>query len=65
MLTPARLGPQERAQAWRELAEREYDVVVIGGGVTGSGVALDATSAPAPPHAARSCSTGDCATWSS
>ena len=44
MLTPARLGPQERAQAWRELAEREYDVVVIGGGVTGSGVALDAAT---------------------
>ncbi len=44
MLTPARLGPQERGQAWQELAEREYDVVVVGGGVTGSGVALDAAT---------------------
>ncbi len=44
MLTPARLGPQERAQAWQDLTEREYDVVVVGGGVTGAGVALDAAT---------------------
>ncbi len=44
MLTPARLGPQERARAWKELTEQEYDVVVVGGGVTGSGVALDAAT---------------------
>lgn len=38
------LGPAERQQAWRELVEREFDVLVIGGGVTGSGVALDAAT---------------------
>jgi glycerol-3-phosphate dehydrogenase len=38
------LGPAERAQAWRELTEREFDVLVIGGGVTGAGVALDAAT---------------------
>ncbi len=44
MLTPARLGPPERAQAWQQLSEHEYDVVVVGGGVTGAGVALDAAT---------------------
>lgn len=38
------LGPQERAQAWKELTEREFDVLVIGGGVTGAGTALDAAT---------------------
>ncbi|WP_018157862.1 glycerol-3-phosphate dehydrogenase/oxidase [Demetria terragena] len=38
------LGPAQREQAWRELTEREFDVLVIGGGVTGSGVALDAAT---------------------
>lgn len=38
------LGPQQREVALRELAEREFDIVVIGGGVTGAGVALDAAS---------------------
>ncbi|GAB3587472.1 glycerol-3-phosphate dehydrogenase/oxidase [Calidifontibacter terrae] len=40
----AKLGPQEHAQAWEELGEREFDVLVIGGGVTGSGAALDAAT---------------------
>jgi glycerol-3-phosphate dehydrogenase len=44
MLTPARLGPAERAAAWAGLADAEYDVVVVGGGVTGAGVALDAAT---------------------
>ncbi len=34
----------ERDQALRALAEEEYDVVVIGGGITGAGVALDAAT---------------------
>lgn len=38
------LGPHQRAMAVGELAERTFDVVVIGGGVTGAGVALDAAS---------------------
>lgn len=38
------LGPHQRVTALRELAEREFDIVVIGGGVTGAGVALDAAS---------------------
>jgi glycerol-3-phosphate dehydrogenase len=39
-----RLGPEERAQSWRRLGEEHFDVVVIGGGVVGSGAALDAAT---------------------
>ena len=39
-----RLGPKERAQTWAALGARELDVLVIGGGVTGTGVALDAAT---------------------
>ncbi len=39
-----RLGPAERAEALRRLADETFDVVVIGGGVVGSGCALDAAS---------------------
>lgn len=45
--TPAdsgRLGPQERIEAWRQLDGGYVDVLVVGGGVTGSGVALDAAT---------------------
>ena len=38
------LGPEQRARAWAELAEQSFEVVVIGGGVTGAGVALDAAT---------------------
>jgi glycerol-3-phosphate dehydrogenase len=38
------LGPAERAQAWRALGEGEFDVLVVGGGVTGTGAALDAAT---------------------
>ena len=38
------LGPNERKRALSELAESEFDVLVIGGGVTGAGTALDAAS---------------------
>ncbi|GAB3675662.1 glycerol-3-phosphate dehydrogenase/oxidase [Angustibacter aerolatus] len=39
-----RLGPHERAAAWRALGEQQLDVLVVGGGVTGAGVALDAAT---------------------
>ena len=34
----------ERSQALAALTEEEFDVVVVGGGITGAGVALDAAS---------------------
>ena len=40
----ARLGPYERAEGWRALADSDIDVLVVGGGVTGAGVALDAAT---------------------
>ncbi|WP_043623610.1 glycerol-3-phosphate dehydrogenase [Nonomuraea candida] len=40
----ARLGPAERAEALRRMRARELDVVVVGGGVTGAGIALDAVT---------------------
>ncbi|MEY8039626.1 glycerol-3-phosphate dehydrogenase [Saccharopolyspora cebuensis] len=39
-----RLGPEDRTRNWRRLGDEEFDVVVIGGGVTGAGVALDAAT---------------------
>src|SRR3982751_3695506 len=38
------LGPEQRARAWAELAEQPFEVLVVGGGVTGSGVALAAAT---------------------
>jgi glycerol-3-phosphate dehydrogenase len=40
----ARLGPDERAAALTELTRTEHQVLVIGGGVVGAGVALDAAT---------------------
>jgi glycerol-3-phosphate dehydrogenase len=40
----AQLGPQQRAQALRRMAEEEFDILVLGAGVVGSGAALDAAS---------------------
>jgi glycerol-3-phosphate dehydrogenase len=39
-----KLGPEERAQAWRRFGEESFDVLVVGGGVTGAGSALDAVT---------------------
>jgi glycerol-3-phosphate dehydrogenase len=38
------LGPQQRAACWERLGTEQFDVVVIGGGVVGSGCALDAAT---------------------
>ncbi len=40
----ARLGQEQRNQALRQLSGQTFDVVVVGGGVTGAGTALDAAS---------------------
>jgi glycerol-3-phosphate dehydrogenase len=39
-----RLGPAERAEALARMADRELDVLVVGGGVVGAGTALDAAT---------------------
>ena len=38
------LGPRQRALAWERLGAEQFDVVVIGGGVVGTGCALDAAT---------------------
>ncbi|MCO6005162.1 glycerol-3-phosphate dehydrogenase/oxidase [Actinoallomurus purpureus] len=38
------LGPAYRAQAVRDVAADEFDVLIVGGGVVGAGAALDAVS---------------------
>ena len=40
----ARLGPPERQAALARMAAEVFDVVVVGGGVTGAGTALDAAT---------------------
>lgn len=40
----ATLGPEQRAEALARMAERELDVLVVGGGVVGAGTALDAVT---------------------
>jgi glycerol-3-phosphate dehydrogenase len=42
--TASRLGPQRRAADLRRLAGETFDVLVIGGGVTGAGAAVDAAA---------------------
>src|SRR3954464_5274103 len=44
MTSPVRLDTEYRARAWNRLATKEFEVLVIGGGVTGAGVALDAAT---------------------
>ena len=41
---PGQLGPAQRAAGWQRLADEQFDIVVIGGGVVGSGAALDAAT---------------------
>ncbi|SDR16019.1 glycerol-3-phosphate dehydrogenase/oxidase [Thermostaphylospora chromogena] len=43
-MSNGRLSPASRAAAMARLAREEYDVLVIGGGVTGAGAALDAAT---------------------
>ncbi len=39
---PSQLGPEQRSGALARMASETLDIVVIGGGVTGAGAALDA-----------------------
>jgi glycerol-3-phosphate dehydrogenase len=36
-----RLGPEQREQSWQAIAGQKFDLLVIGGGVVGTGTALD------------------------
>ncbi|GGK56405.1 glycerol-3-phosphate dehydrogenase [Nocardia camponoti] len=38
------LGPEQREAAWARLEKQHFDVIVIGGGVVGAGIALDAAT---------------------
>lgn len=40
----SKLGPEERVSAIRILKERELDILVVGGGIVGTGSALDAVT---------------------
>ena len=42
--TPVLPGAFERSRNLRRLADETFDVLVVGGGITGVGVALDAAS---------------------
>ncbi len=41
-MSPTRSAPFDRATALERLASEEFDVLVVGGGITGAGIALDA-----------------------
>lgn len=43
-LSASKLGPEQRARDLKRAQTESFDVVVVGGGVTGTGVALDAAS---------------------
>ena len=40
----AQLGPEHRARSLRRMAAERFDVVIVGGGVTGCGAAVDAAT---------------------
>lgn len=40
----SQLGPEQRESALSQLGSEEFDILVIGAGVTGVGAALDAAS---------------------
>ncbi len=44
MTETTRLGPEAREAALRQLGQQELDVLVVGGGITGVGTALDAVT---------------------
>ncbi|WP_068396200.1 glycerol-3-phosphate dehydrogenase/oxidase [Kribbia dieselivorans] len=44
MPRPEPLSPEYRRRAWETLTSRQWEVLVVGGGVTGAGVALDAAT---------------------
>ena len=44
MTSPVRLDGDYRTAAWKRLATKTFDVLVVGGGVTGAGAALDAAT---------------------
>jgi glycerol-3-phosphate dehydrogenase len=44
MPSPVRLDGSQRAESWARLGSASFDVLIIGGGVTGSGAALDAAT---------------------
>ncbi len=44
MTSPVRLDQAYRTTSWSRLGAKDFDVLVIGGGVTGAGVALDAAT---------------------
>jgi glycerol-3-phosphate dehydrogenase len=44
MLLNSALNPEQRGEDLESLQRDEFDIVVIGGGVTGAGIALDAAS---------------------
>ncbi len=41
---PSKLGPAERAEAIRALKDTELDILVVGGGIVGTGSAVDAVT---------------------
>ncbi|MBA3232794.1 MAG: glycerol-3-phosphate dehydrogenase/oxidase [Propionibacteriales bacterium] len=44
MPSPVRLDNARRTQDWKRLSSTTFDVLIVGGGVTGSGAALDAAT---------------------
>jgi glycerol-3-phosphate dehydrogenase len=44
MNDPSQVGPQYRAETIQQMKSESFDVVIVGGGVTGCGAALDAAS---------------------
>ncbi|MDN5795367.1 MAG: glycerol-3-phosphate dehydrogenase/oxidase [Intrasporangium sp.] len=44
MTRPVALSPGQRVAAWDRLGSQTFDVLVVGGGVTGAGTALDAAT---------------------
>ncbi|MHB8296075.1 MAG: glycerol-3-phosphate dehydrogenase/oxidase, partial [Acidimicrobiales bacterium] len=41
---PGQLGPAQRREAMARLSDEMFDIVVVGGGITGTGAALDAAT---------------------